>query len=73
MIKNDVTVTRNSVVTYSKGQTKVIKTTYVKDGSIDESYELIAHNHGNGLLSKQEVTELFDILDAIRETNNYHF
>lgn len=73
MIKNDVSVTRNSVVTYSKGKTKVIKTFYVKEGDIDESYELIAHNHGNGLLSKQEVSELFDILDAIRATSNGNF
>ena len=73
MIKNDVNVSRNSVVTYDKGNTRVIKTIFVKDGSVDESYEIVVHNNGKGLLSKQDVSELFDILDAIRETNNYHF
>lgn len=73
MIKNDVTVTRNSVVSYAKGQVRVIKTIYVKDGGIDEQYEIVTNNSGKGLLTNQEVSELFDILDAIRETNNYHF
>lgn len=73
MIKNDVTVTRNSVVSYAKGQVRVIKTIYVKDGNIDEQYEIVTNNSGKGLLTTQEVSELFDILDAIRATNNYHF
>lgn len=73
MIKNEVDVTRNNTCTYSKGKVKVIKNTQVSNGKIDEHYMIIFKNDGNGVLTNQDVSELFDVLDAIRETNSYHF